>query len=296
MPADDPPDLDAWLADSRAWIEGCLEGQLADAHAWPPTLAAAVRHALFGGGKRLRPALVRLMCREHGGSDEQAAAPAGAVEMVHTYSLVHDDLPCMDDDDLRRGRPTVHRRFDEATAVLTGDALLTRAFGVLAQAEAEGAPMVAALARAAGPAGLVGGQVLDLALPGSEAQAEAVRAVHEGKTAALLAASAELGALAAGADEGRCAAVRAFGSTLGLCFQAIDDVLDVTGDAATLGKMPGTDARHDRGTLVAALGLEGARAEAARLGELATDQGGELGFAPGGLPLELVSRVLERDR
>ncbi|MDP6408240.1 MAG: polyprenyl synthetase family protein [Planctomycetota bacterium] len=292
----EPAHLDAWLADSRAWIEGRLEEQLADAHEWPPTLAAAVRHALFGGGKRLRPALVRLMCREHGGDDGQAAASAGAVEMIHTYSLVHDDLPCMDDDDLRRGRPTVHRQFDEATAVLAGDALLTRAFGVLAQAGADGARQAASLARAAGPAGLVGGQVLDLALAGSEARAEAVRAVHEGKTAALIAVSAELGAMAAGAENERCAAVRAFGVTLGLCFQAIDDVLDVTGDAATLGKTPGTDARHDRGTLVAALGLEGARGEAARLGQLASDQGRELGFAPPSLPMQLVARVLERDR
>lgn len=294
-PMAEPVDLDVWLADSRAWIEGRLEAQLADAPEWPEALAGAVRHALFSGGKRLRPALVRLMCREHDGTDEQAAAPAGAVEMIHTYSLVHDDLPCMDDDDLRRGRPTVHRQFDEATAILAGDALLTRAFGVLAEGGVEGARQAVALARAAGPAGLVGGQVLDLALPGTDAQADAVRSVHERKTAALIAVAAELGALAAGASAERCAAVHAFGVSVGLCFQAVDDVLDVTGDAATLGKTPGKDARHDRATLVAALGLEGARGEAACLGERAREEGRALGFAPESLALQLVARLLERD-
>jgi len=290
--------LVACLEASARWIEAELERTLdaAERRGSPPRLVQAVRHALMGGGKRLRPALVRLVCSALGGDDAAAAAPAVAVEMVHAYSLVHDDLPCMDDDEWRRGRPTCHVAFGQALAVLAGDALLTEAFGVLSGAGGRAAEMAAVLAAAAGPAGMVGGQVLDLSLAGGAADRAQVEAVHRAKTAALLGAAAELGALAAGAGDERRAAAREYGLALGLSFQAVDDVLDVTGDAGTLGKTPGKDERHDRATLVALLGLEGARAEAARLAGLARERAAQLGFGPEDPGFELVGHLLERSR
>ncbi len=253
--------LATWLDETRGWTEEHLANALANTAA-PSRHASALEYALLGGGKRLRPALVRLVCRALGGIDADAAAPAVAIEMLHTYSLVHDDLPCMDDDELRRGRPTCHVVYGEAQAVLVGDGLQALAFEVLAAARhARVAEMVRVLAREAGPAGMVGGQALDLEAESGLA-IESVREIHRRKTAALVSAAAELGALAADADPERCTHLRTFGFALGLCFQAVDDVLDVTGDAHSLGKTPGKDAAAEKATLVAALGLEGARAEA----------------------------------
>lgn len=288
--------LDPWLEAAQAWTEVELRSWLADQKAWPANLHEALSYALLGGGKRLRPALVRLFCELHGGSVDAALAPALAIEMVHTYSLVHDDLPCMDDDDLRRGRPTCHKVFGEAMAVLVGDALLTEAFGVLSEDETRGAAMVRVLASASGSRGMVGGQVLDMTLAGSRASAEEVKAVHVAKTAALIGAACELGALAAGADGARRAGAQAYGLALGLGFQAIDDVLDVVGDAGTLGKTPGKDEALDRATTVAALGLEGAKSEANRQAELARDEARAMGFGPGEWPDQLIDRLLKRDR
>ena len=286
------PALGDWLAESAAWAEAGLEAELASrAASWPTRLVEAVRYALLGGGKRLRPALARLACAACGGSDADVLPAALALEMVHTYSLVHDDLPCMDDDDLRRGRPTCHVVYGEALAVLVGDALLTAAFEVLA--EGADARAVAVLAAAAGGAGMVGGQVLDMTSR-VDADAAAVRDVHARKTAALLSAAAELGARAAGAGEGRARAFAAFGLGLGRLFQAVDDLLDVTGDAATLGKTPGKDERAQKATLVAALGLEGARAEVERLrGELEAELE-DLGVDDGGRLAALVEFVAAR--
>ena len=199
----------------------------------------------------------------------------------------------MDDDDLRRGRPTLHVVHGEALAVLAGDALLTHAFELLSQC-ANGARMTGVLARAAGPAGMVGGQVLDLSLAGSESKHEDVELVHRLKTAALLSASCELGALAAGGDQGACAAAREYGLDLGLLFQVVDDLLDVTGDSGTLGKTPGKDAALDRATMVAVLGVEGARLEAQRLAERARAAAEGLGDEERELALGLVGRVLRR--
>jgi geranylgeranyl pyrophosphate synthase len=258
-----------------------------------------MHYALFGGGKRLRPALVRLFTRELGGSDREAEAPAAAIELVHTYSLVHDDLPAMDDDALRRGRPTVHVAFDEATAILVGDALLTLAFEVLGTAGGERAGEQAlVLARAAGARGMVGGQVLDLTLERAGAAApELLLDMHARKTAALFGAACELGALASGA-RGAERSVRArsadFGRSLGLLFQAVDDLLDVTGDAATLGKTPGKDAALARATLVSVLGLERARQRAGELAAEARRAARELASGPGERAQELVEFVLAR--
>jgi geranylgeranyl pyrophosphate synthase len=287
-------DLTEWLEESRRWAEGELERWIGEGIGWPESLREAMRYSLFCGGKRLRPALVRLFCESFGGSVEAASRPAAAIEMIHTYSLIHDDLPCMDDDDLRRGQPTSHKVFGEAFAVLAGDALLTEALALLATAPERGAELVRVLAIAAGAGGMVGGQVLDLSTGGARATIEEVRAVHQAKTGALLGAACELGGIAAGASPDRLAGAAQYGRALGLLFQAVDDILDVTEEATTLGKTPGKDAELDRATSVAALGLEGAREEATRLADDTMAIARRIGFGVEELPLLLVERVLAR--
>lgn len=288
------PDLEGWLTETRAWSEVRLEEACCRLDLGPEAHEKALRYALFGPGKRLRPALVRLVCQEAGGSDEQAAAPAVAVELVHTYSLVHDDLPSMDDDDLRRGRPTCHVQFGEAEAVLVGDSLQALAFEYLARyGGARAADLVSVLAGDAGPGGMVGGQSLDLASH-EGVGVEAVREIHTRKTAALIGAAAEMGAIAAGAEDAARSAWRRYGLALGACFQAIDDVLDVTGDAGTLGKTPGKDEAGEKATLVSALGLEGAALEARQHAEEAASLAMEAGAAEQGLAVGLVGYFLAR--
>lgn len=287
-------DLGLWLAETKAWADAALLRCLPANEAQPARLQSAMRHPFLGGGKRLRPALVRLVCAAFGGSDVDAELPAAAIELVHTYSLVHDDLPCMDDDDLRRGRPTVHVAFDEATAVLAGDALLTLAFEVLSEAP-QGAQLVGALARDAGASGMVGGQVLDLSLELSEgASLEAVLDMHRRKTAALFAAAAEMGAIVGGASAAKRALAREFGLALGCAFQAVDDLLDVTGDAQTLGKTPGKDAALDRATLVAAAGFERASRIAEELVQAAFSALKELGWSSDSRAGQVLEFVLSR--
>lgn len=240
----------------------------------PPRLAEAMRYSVLGGGKRFRPFLVLEGARLFGLAPEAALDAAAAVELVHCYSLVHDDLPAMDDDALRRGRPTVHIAFDEATAVLAGDALLTLAFEVItspsAHPEAGIRCMLArALAQAAGPAGMVGGQQLDLeaeTLPRQGAEdIDRVRSIQDLKTGALIAFSAEAGAVLARAPEEDRRALASYGRALGAAFQIADDLLDVEGEAATVGKATGKDATAGKATYVSVLGIEGARK---RLSEL----------------------------
>ena len=287
--------LDCWLEETRAWAEALLRRSLPDAEAPGDRLVEAMRYSALGGGKRLRPGLVRLTCTWMGGADADCELPAVAVELVHVYSLIHDDLPCMDDDDLRRGRPSNHRVFGEALAVLAGDALQTRAFEILAGGPPERAvPWIRILARAAGAAGMVGGQVGDMTLEGAEPDPEGVRSMHARKTAALLAAAAEMGAVAGGADEASRATIAEWGRHLGLLFQATDDLLDVTGDAATLGKTPGKDARNGKATLVAALGLGGARAEAELHAAAARAAAERLGAGAGHPAQLLAEKVLRR--
>ncbi|MCS6970682.1 MAG: polyprenyl synthetase family protein [Planctomycetota bacterium] len=253
------PGVAELLSEAAALAERALDARLPAADEPPARLHQAMRYAVFAGGKRLRPALVLASCRACGG-DAAAAEPAlAAVELLHTYTLVHDDLPAMDDDDLRRGRPTCHRAFDEATAILAGDALQAAAFAAAAEL---GAEAVQILARAAGSRGVVGGQQEDLEAEGQPGDLARLERIHRGKTAALLAASCELGALAAGAGPGRRAALAAFGEALGLAFQYADDVLDATASAAQLGKTPGKDAAAGKLTAVAVLGLDGARTAA----------------------------------
>jgi farnesyl diphosphate synthase len=267
------------LARCAALVESRLEELLSDGEIGGISrrLADAMRYAALGGGKRLRPFLVIESARVCGLADEQAVDAACAVELVHCYSLVHDDLPAMDDDALRRGRPTVHIRFDEATAILAGDALLTLAFEILARPETHTHPevraeLVVGLARAAGAAGMVGGQSLDLEAerqPAAESQRiEYVRAIQENKTGALIAFAAQAGAVLARTGEQERRALTAYGQALGAAFQIADDLLDIEGSAAVVGKATGKDAASGKATFVAALGLDGARR---RLSELEDD-------------------------
>jgi geranylgeranyl pyrophosphate synthase len=220
--------LETWIAARTPALDAALEAAFAGV--WPARFAEASRYPVFGGGKRVRPMLVLAAHEAVGGGGDPHPA-AVAVELVHTYSLVHDDLPCMDDDDLRRGRPTVHKAYDDGTAVLVGDGLLTLAFQVLAAAPHPAEvriAMVAALARAAGPSGMVAGQAADIGLGGPVTTIEQLQRLHAGKTGALLQAAAVLGALSAGADP---APLAAYGQAIGLAFQLADDVLDADQDA-----------------------------------------------------------------
>jgi geranylgeranyl pyrophosphate synthase len=254
----------AFAARHQPAIEAELERLIPAFDVEPRALHGAMRHAMFPGGKRLRPVLALLAAEATGGDPARAVRPAAALELVHTYSLVHDDLPCMDDDALRRGRPTCHVAFGEANALLAGDALLTLAFEAVADA---GPAAVRALAVAAGSLGMVGGQVGDLE---SEGLGEALTLdrlewIHDRKTGALIVASLEVGLHAGGGDPAALDALRAYGRTIGRAFQVADDILDVVGTADALGKMPGQDAAHGKSTYPSLLGLEGAIAAADRL-------------------------------
>ena len=238
----------------------------------PARLMAAMRHGALAGGKRLRPFLVLESAALFGLPQEQALTAAAAIECVHCYSLVHDDLPAMDNDDLRRGQPTVHRAYDEATAILAGDGLLTLAFDLLCGKDAHPEPevritLLRALARAAGVGGMVGGQMLDLAAEGRFAEGcpqplapEAIITLQAMKTGALITVSAEAGAILGKADEAARAAMVRYGRAVGAAFQIADDILDVEGSAESMGKKVGKDEAAGKGTLVSTLGLDGARA------------------------------------
>lgn len=258
--------------DTRERIEQVLERTLALPDTGSPRLREAMRYAVLGGGKRLRPTLVYHAGLALGASLEALDDPAAAVELIHVYSLVHDDLPAMDDDDLRRGRPSCHRAFDEATAILAGDALQALAFERLAGADglapeeaARRLAMSRLLARAIGTAGMAGGQAIDLEAVGHALDLPALQDMHRRKTGALIEASVLLGAMAAGVFEGpRWIALRDYGAAIGLAFQIQDDILDVTGTTASIGKVAGADAAHAKPTYTSLMGLEGARSAAAQ--------------------------------
>ncbi|HEY7512833.1 MAG TPA: farnesyl diphosphate synthase [Vicinamibacteria bacterium] len=257
----------------RARVERALDEALPPETAWPDTIHRAVRYSLFAGGKRIRPLLVLAAGEAVGGVLDELMPLACAVEMIHTYSLVHDDLPAMDDDDLRRGKPTSHKVFGEAVAILAGDALLTRAFHLMAEVPSSWDDVrvrrrlraAAVLGEACGTTGLIGGQVTDLESEGRAIGAAGLERLHRAKTGALLSACVRGGAILGGAGEedlahlGRCA------SALGLAFQVVDDVLDATEGAERLGKTAGKDAAASKATYVSVHGLERARAIAAEL-------------------------------
>ncbi len=229
----------------------------------PAGLGAAMRYAVLGGGKRLRPLLVLAACEAVGGDRNAAIRAACAVELIHAYSLVHDDMPCMDNDVLRRGKPTVHVQFGEAQAMLAGDAMQALAFEVLTPEEgmapALQARLCALLARAAGFAGMAGGQAIDLASIGQSLDEPTLRDMHRRKTGMLLQASVMMGAACGKASAATLAALNDYGAAIGLAFQVVDDILDVTQESATLGKTAGKDQQDNKPTYVAVLGLEPAR-------------------------------------
>jgi farnesyl diphosphate synthase len=260
-------DLDAWRCDQQAAVEQALSNWVsADA---PAGLGEAMRYAVLDGGKRLRPLLVLATAEAVGGVPEAAMRAACAVEMIHAYSLVHDDMPCMDNDMLRRGKPTVHVQFGEAQALLVGDALQALAFELLTPEvgvdPAMGNALCRLLARASGARGMAGGQAVDLASVGLALDQPALERMHRLKTGALLQASVLMGA-ACGAPDARAAGhLQHFGASLGLAFQVVDDILDVTADSTTLGKTAGKDAAANKPTFVALLGLAPAQVYADQL-------------------------------
>jgi len=260
-------ELESLLAGSRALVEVELNSLLPSPAAAPEKIHQAIRWSVFAGGKRFRPALLLAMGQAFEAPVDDLIRTACAFEMVHTYSLIHDDLPAMDDDDLRRGRPTCHVRFDEATAILAGDALQTLAFKTIAEdprldAETRIA-LISELARAAAtPEGMVAGQALDMEAETRQVNGAQLEEIHRLKTGALIVAAARCGAMIGGASENDLAAVTSYGSHLGLLFQITDDFLDVTATAEDLGKTPGKDAQSNKATYPGLYGMEETRAAA----------------------------------
>jgi farnesyl diphosphate synthase len=259
-----------WLAVELERFEACAQAELPSAERAPQRLHQAIRYAALGGGKRVRPLLVygTGQCLRPRNELRALDNAALAVEFVHVYSLIHDDLPCMDDDVLRRGRPTVHVAFDEATAMLAGDALQAEAFRVLADAPASSdvrATLMRELAHAIGTDGMCGGQAIDLVSTGQSLSLAELETMHQKKTGALLLASVRMGAIAAGADAATLATLDGYGRAIGLAFQIVDDILDVEGSSEVLGKTAGKDAQRNKPTYVSVLGLAAARERAERL-------------------------------
>jgi geranylgeranyl diphosphate synthase type II len=291
-------DTAAAIAALRAATEAALEAVLPPETAWPETIHRAVRYSLFAGGKRIRPVLVLATGEAVGAPRAELVPLACAVEMIHTYSLIHDDLPAMDDDDLRRGKPTSHKVFGEAIAILAGDALLTRAFHVLATVppgvdDALARRRLAAtevLAEACGTGGLIGGQVMDLESEGRAIDAPALERLHRAKTGALLSACVRGSAILGGARPQELESLSRYAAAIGLAFQVVDDVLDATENAERLGKTAGKDAAARKATYVSLHGIERAREMAAGLLRDAVAAVAPLG--PRGALLQALARLI----
>lgn len=270
------------LAELAQWTETALGRLVPPASARPAQLHAAMRHSLFAGGKRVRPALCAMWAGACGAERDAAVHPAAAIECLHTYTLIHDDLPCMDNDDLRRGVPTCHKVYGEAVALLAGDALQALAFRLLAAMPAPpdvALACVTELAAAAGPGAVVGGQVEDMLAEGREPDAERLLYIQRHKTGDLIACACRMGVIAAHGGEDVLAAATAYAAALGEAFQIADDLLDATSDSATLGKTVGKDTAQDKLTAVSAWGMDGARA---RLAERTANAIAALGALPEG--------------
>jgi len=292
----------------RHWTAHCLAQVEAALSAWVPAsapagLGEAMRYAVLDGGKRLRPLLTLAAARAVAGATDVPAAlrSACAVELIHAYSLVHDDMPCMDNDVLRRGKPTVHVAYGEAMALLAGDALQALAFELLTPEDGSVPPAVqarlcAALARAAGHHGMAGGQAIDLAHVGLAMTEAALRDMHRRKTGAMLEVSVHMGALSAGADGPTLACLQRYAQAIGLAFQVVDDILDVTADSATLGKTAGKDQANDKPTFVSLLGLAGAQAQAQALLQDALAALDAAVLSDDGALRALAHMVVQRDR
>ncbi len=263
-------DLDTFLAEVRFEVDQTLDLLIPDADVEPTVLHEAIRWSVFAGGKRIRPALVCAVGRAFGAEPERLSRTAAAMEMIHTYSLIHDDLPAMDDDDLRRGQPTCHKKFGEATAILAGDVLQTLAFKAIADDDGLSPELrirlISLIADASGtPSGMVAGQQLDLSGEGKQLSVAQLENIHNQKTGALIAAAACSGAMIGGATEDEISSVRRFATDLGLLFQVTDDLLDVTQETETLGKTAGKDAVSEKATYPGLYGVEGAKELAAKL-------------------------------
>ena len=259
-----------YLETSREKVDQTLENLMPVEATHPARLVSAMRYSLFAGGKRIRPTLVLAAAGAAGGEEDTALTTACAVELVHTYSLIHDDLPAMDDDDFRRGRPSCHKAYDEGTAILAGDALLTMAFDLLSVKTSQiddhlRLRMVQELSRAAGWKGMVGGQQVDMDSEGTEPDLPTLEYIHTHKTGALIRCCLVLGGLSAGADETILKALADYGEKVGLAFQVVDDILDVTATTEEMGKDQGSDAQRGKITYPGLFGLDGARERAFQL-------------------------------
>lgn len=269
--------LAALMAERRRQVDEALERWLPQQGDHPPKVHEAMRYSVFAGGKRLRPLLALFACEAVGSHPEDAMPAAVALEMVHTYSLIHDDLPAMDDDDYRRGRRTCHRVYGEAVAILAGDALLTHAFQVLADPVPTRVPaarrlqVIAEIAEAAGSRGMVGGQAMDILAEGREIDRPTLLYLHTHKTGALIRASVRVGGIAGGAGEEPLQALTRYAERVGLAFQIVDDILDIEGASAEMGKTAGSDLRRKKATYPAVMGLEESRRQAAHLLQEAKD-------------------------
>ena len=283
--------LKTYLTTRAKDVDAALDVFLPKAKERPATIHAAMRYSVFAGGKRLRPVLCLAAAEACGGEFSLALPPACAVELMHTYSLVHDDLPAMDDDDLRRGRPTCHKVYGEGMAILCGDALLTEAFIVIGQTVAtkryNTRDYITELAVTGSSRKLIGGQVMDLEGEGKKLTKRDLVRIHEAKTAALLTTSLRLGAMTANASPAKLEALTLFGHALGLAFQVIDDILDVTQSTEVLGKTAGKDQAVEKSTYPAIIGLEASRKEAVRLTAIAMDALNPLG--------EVATNLLKRE-
>ena len=291
-----PDDFDAWVRLELAAIESALD-RLVPIDP-PAGLGDAMRYAVLDGGKRLRPLLVLAACEAVDGQSEAAMRAAAAVELIHAYSLVHDDMPCMDDDALRRGKPTVHVKYGEAQAMLAGDAMQALAFEVLTPEEglapALQARLVGLLARAAGHEGMAGGQAIDLASIGLALDEAALREMHRRKTGTLLQASVLMGAACGKTTPQAWQALSDYGAAIGLAFQVVDDILDVTQASETLGKTAGKDLENNKPTYVTVLGLDAARRQAAELHRQAQAALARSGLSRTGRLAWLADKVVDR--
>ena len=290
-----------YLQNRSALVDRALERWMPGQEVLPRSLHQAMRYSVFAGGKRLRPILMIAACESLGGHAGQVLHAACAMEMIHTYSLIHDDLPAMDDDAFRRGRPTNHKVYGEATAILAGDALLTEAFRILADAEANRSvppatviKVIELVARYAGSQGMVGGQVVDMESEGKEIDFPTLEYIHTHKTGGLILASVQVGALLGGANDSQVAAIKRFGGAAGLAFQIADDILDIVGDQQHLGKNVGSDQARGKATYPAQLGLDEARQRADELCGIAISALAPLG-KPAEILQELARYIVNRD-
>ena len=290
--------LPRYLARERRRVDAALRRLLPRPGRVTPTVRRAMTYSLFPGGKRLRPILAIAACRAVGGRAEEVLPLAAAIEMIHTYSLIHDDLPALDNDDLRRGRATSHRMFGEAMAILAGDALLTHAFEVAAtHPRASGASdrkvrAIGVLAHAAGVTGMIGGQVMDLEAEGRRCSIATLTRIHRGKTGALISAAVQIGGIVAGAGTRQLRALRRYGDGVGLAFQIIDDILDLEGSSKILGKTAGKDLRARKATFPALLGIVPSRRRAERAAARAVAAIAPLGLRAA--PLSDIARFIVR--